>query len=159
MTAVIVDTSAVLAIFDESYPEHEPIAAILESGPHLVVSPMIAAEADYMLTERLGAPAARIFAADVSAGAYDLAAWGSADHADALAVTDRLGTRDYAGLADASNVVLAGRYRTSLLMTLDHAQRRHGMGGCPRAAGGPGRPQRPGRLRSRPAPCGGLPPR
>ncbi len=119
MTAVIVDTSAVLAIFDESYPEHEPIAAILESGPHLVVSPMIAAEADYMLTERLGAPAARIFAADVSAGAYDLAAWGSADHADALAVTDRLGTRDYAGLADASNVVLAGRYRTSLLMTLD----------------------------------------
>jgi len=32
MTALIVVTSAILAIFDEAYDEHRPIAAILRAG-------------------------------------------------------------------------------------------------------------------------------
>jgi predicted nucleic acid-binding protein len=121
MTAIIVDTSAVLASLDESYAEHEAIAAILakHEGP-LIVSPMVVAEADYMLYSRLGADAARQFAADVAAEAYELPEWTAADHAVALEVINsHVGGQDYIGIADASAVVLADRYRTTRLLTLD----------------------------------------
>lgn len=121
MTAVIVDTSAILALLDEAYREHEPLARFVETatGP-LVVSPMVVAEADYMLSTRLGAPAARSFASDIVAGAYELAEWSASEHADALAVLDDFGDgKDYVGIADASNVVLADRYRTNTMLTLD----------------------------------------
>jgi predicted nucleic acid-binding protein len=120
-TAIIVDTSAVLASFDESYAEHELIAAILAAseGP-LVVSPMIVAETDYMLLTRLGAAAARQFCADVAAEAYELAEWTAADQAGALDVINRNSDdSNYIGIADSSNVVLADRYRTTRLLTLD----------------------------------------
>jgi hypothetical protein len=50
VTAIIVDTSAILAIFAESYLEHPGAAqAVAGAEDLLVVSPMVAAEADYML--------------------------------------------------------------------------------------------------------------
>jgi uncharacterized protein len=121
MTALIVDTSAVLAGLDESYAEHKAIAAVLaaEDGP-LIVSPMVVAEADYMLYSRLGAAAARQFAADVAAEAYELPEWTAGDHAAALDVINRNSDdTNYTGIADAANVVLADRYRTTRLLTLD----------------------------------------
>lgn len=119
MTAIIVDTSAVLASLDEAYAEHAAIAAVLakHDGP-LIVSPMVVAEADYMLHSRLGPAAARRFAADVAAEAYELPEWTAVDHAAALDVITRY-SDDYIGVADASNVVLADRYRTTRLLTLD----------------------------------------
>lgn len=121
MTAIVVDTSAILAGFDEAYAEHKAIAEILRTGAAvLVVSPMVVAEADYMLYSRLGAAAARQFAADVIAEAYELAEWTANDHASALAVAGQFGSgKDYIGVTDASNVVLADRYRTTSLLTLD----------------------------------------
>jgi predicted nucleic acid-binding protein len=118
---IVVDTSAILAIFDQAYDEHEPIADIVSSaaGP-LIVSPLIVAEADYMLWSRLGAAAARRFAEDIVSEAYELAEWTVGDHAAALAVTSQYkNDKDYVGFADASNVVLADRYRTTRLLTLD----------------------------------------
>jgi uncharacterized protein len=120
-TAIIVDTSAVLASLDESYAEHAAIAEVIATadGP-LVISPMVAAESDYMLFTRLGAPAARQFAADVAAEAYELPEWTAADHAAALEVINRdSDDSNYIGIADAANVVLADRYRTTRLLTLD----------------------------------------
>ncbi len=121
MTSIIVDTSAILAIFDESYAEHEAIARALQGAEDLlVVSPMVVAEADYMLASRLGPAAARQFAADVAAEAYDLAEWTSSDHGAALAVIGQQGDDgDYLGVADASNVILADRHRTTTILTLD----------------------------------------
>ena len=121
MPAIVVDTRAILARLDEAYPEHEVIAAIIAGadGP-LVVSPMVAAESDYMLFTRLGAAAARQFARDVAAEAYELPEWGPADHLEALDVINRnSGDSDYIGITDAANVVLAARYRTTRLLTLD----------------------------------------
>jgi uncharacterized protein len=121
VTATIVDTSAILALLDEAYPEHGAIAGTIgiADGP-LVVSPMITAEADYMLHTRLGVEAAQRFAADVVSEAYELAEWTVSDHAMALDISRRLGDhKDYIGIADASNVVLADRYRTTLILTLD----------------------------------------
>jgi predicted nucleic acid-binding protein len=121
VTAIVIDTSAILAIFDESYAEHPAIARILEKTEDvLVISPLVAAEADYMLASRLGPRAARWFAADIASEAYDLAEWTSSDHAAALAVIGRQGDdSDYPGIADASNVVLADRHRTTTILTLD----------------------------------------
>lgn len=121
MTAIVVDTSAILGIFDEAYAEHQAIAKVVEdSSALLVVSPMVVAEADYMLATRLGPRAARQFASDVVSEAYDLAEWSAADHAAALSVIDRQGDdSDYLGIADASNVVLADRHRTTTILTLD----------------------------------------
>jgi uncharacterized protein len=121
MTALVVDTSAILASLDEAYAEHEAIAAILatETGP-LVISPMVVAEADYMLYTGLGAAAARRFAADVAAEAYELPEWAADDHATALDVINRTSDDiNYIGVTDAANVVLADRYRTTRMLTLD----------------------------------------
>jgi uncharacterized protein len=121
MTALVVDTSAILASLDEAYTEHGAIATALASeAGSLVVSAMVVAEADYMLHTRLGAVAARRFAADVATEAYELAEWTSADHAAALDVISRNSDdSDYIGITDAANVVLADRYRTTRLLTLD----------------------------------------
>ena len=121
MTAIIVDTSAILALADEAYEEHGRIAEIVASTSDvLVVSPFIVAEADYMLYARLGEAAACRFAEDVVAEAYELAEWAASDHAMALEVTRRYSDRsEYVGIADASNVVLADRYRTTTVLTLD----------------------------------------
>lgn len=121
MTAIVVDTSAVLASLDEAYAEHKAIAEVIATADGLlVVSPMVAAESDYMLYTRLGTAAARQFAADVAAEAYELPEWTAADHAAALEVINRNSDdSNYIGIADAANVVLADRYRTTRLLTLD----------------------------------------
>lgn len=73
-----------------------------------------------MLYSRLGAAAARQFAADVAAEAYELPEWTAADHAAALNVINaEPDDNNYIGIADAANVVLADRYRTTCLLTLD----------------------------------------
>lgn len=120
MTALVVDTSGIVASLDEAYAEHQEVAAILasETGP-LIISPMVVAEADYMLYTRFGAAAARQFAADVAAEAYELAEWTADDHAVALEIIDRDSDSDYIGVTDAANVALADRYRTTRLLTLD----------------------------------------
>lgn len=121
MTPVIVDTSAILAAFDEGYDEHTAVAeTMIDPSTLLVVSPMVVAEADYMLLTRLGRKATRQFGGDVAAGAYQLASWDAGDHASALGIIDRFSADDsYIGVADASNVVLADRYRTTTLLSLD----------------------------------------
>jgi uncharacterized protein len=121
MTALVVDTSGIVASLDEAYDEHQAVAAILgsETGP-MIISPMVVAEADYMLYIRFGAAAARQFAADVAAEAYDLAEWTANDHSVALDVINRNSDHsNYIGITDAANVVLADRYRTTRLLTLD----------------------------------------
>lgn len=120
MVGVIIDSSAVIAVFDESCDEHEAVAAAMEKseGP-LVVSPLVVAELDFMLSKKLGRRAAEKFNDDVVLGAYELASWTAADHAEALQVARAFNGDDYVGVTDAANVVLADRYRTSKIMTLD----------------------------------------
>ena len=121
--AIIVDTSAVVALIDEDQPGHDVVADLVpklvdERKEVLVVSPMVVAEADYLLAAKVGARAARVFGQNIVDGAFEIATWSLSDHAVALGVID--GYRDdYIGIADASNVVLADRYRTTELLTLD----------------------------------------
>lgn len=116
---IIADTSALLAALDPDEAHHEACRGVLQSLPDpLVLSPFVLCELDYLLLRKRGVTAELALLSDVVAGAYALAAFDSADVASAqrlIATYDKLGI----GLADASLVVLADRYRTNQLFTLD----------------------------------------
>jgi hypothetical protein len=117
---VIVDTSALLAYFDLDEPDHEPVAEVLaETSEPLVVSPYVIAELDYLVASRLGARAELAVLAELAGGAWDLPAIDVDGLSQSHAVIQRYADQGI-GLADASNVVLAGRYRTRTIVTLDH---------------------------------------
>jgi uncharacterized protein len=119
---VIVDTSAILAFFDRDEPDHEALAAVLsQSLEPLVVSPYVIAEVDYLIGSRLGVAAEFAALRELAGGAWDLATIDAIDLARTLPILERYA--DHAiGVADASNVVLADRYQTTIVATLD---RRH----------------------------------
>lgn len=118
-TMIVVDTSGVLAAKDEDQPHHTAVARTLTAATEdLLLSPFVFAECDYMLATRLGPVAAREFVDEVVAGAYQLVDFDTGDVASAGGVIDRyhdLGV----GLTDASMVVLAARFRTTRILTLD----------------------------------------
>jgi predicted nucleic acid-binding protein len=120
MNAVIVDTSALLAYFDASEPDHDAVATDLDATDDpLVVSPYVVAELDYLLVTRHGVGAELAVLEELSGGAWDLAGFGAGDLAQARSVVAKYGDQAI-DVADASNVVLAQRYRTRTIETLDH---------------------------------------
>jgi uncharacterized protein len=119
MTALIVDAGALYAQADADEPEHEAISGVLRSERgELVTSQLVVAEADYLILRRLGIDAELRFLEDLAGGTY---------LADALAPAELAIARDVAaryrdlelGLADASLVVLANRWQTRRILTLD----------------------------------------
>ena len=119
---MIVDTSALLSFFDRDEPSHQAVADVLtNSRDALGVSPFVLAELDYLVGTRLGVDAEVSVLREVGGGAWDLARFDVAETLQAAGVVDRY--RDpRIGLADASNLVLARRYATRRIATLD---RRH----------------------------------
>lgn len=116
---IIVDTSGVLAAKDEAHPAHQGVAAVISGATDgLLVSPFVVAECDYMLATRLGVAAAREFIDEVTHDAYQLVDFDSGDVASAAGVIDRYSDL-HIGITDASLVVIAARYQTTQLLTLD----------------------------------------
>jgi len=70
---------------------------------------------------RLGVAAELAMLRELAGGAWDLAAMAADDFSQARSVIERYADQRI-GVADASNVVLATRYRTRTIVTLD---RRH----------------------------------
>ena len=119
---MIVDTSALLAFFDADEPAHVRVsAAILATTEPLVVSPFVVAETDYLIAGRRGVVTELAVLRELAGGAWELPEFGAADLARAADVVDRYAGQAI-GVADASIVVLAARYRTRTVATLD---RRH----------------------------------
>ncbi|MBA2323093.1 MAG: PIN domain-containing protein [Actinomycetota bacterium] len=119
---MIVDTSALLAFFDTDEPAHAAVSDVLTTATEpLVVSPYVLAELDYLVATRLGVRAELAVLRELCGGAWDLPAVTPHELAEIVSVID-----DYSdqaiGVADGSNVVLAARYRTRAIATLD---RRH----------------------------------
>ncbi len=119
MTALIVDASALYAQADSSEPQHEAVSRALRSERDtLVTSQVVVAEADYLILRRLGVDVEGQFLEDLAAGTYV---------ADTLSLPDLAVARDivaryrdlHLGLADASLVVLANRWATRRILTLD----------------------------------------
>ncbi len=119
---MIVDTSALLAYFDRREPDHAAVAEVLEGSTEpLVVSPYVVAETDYLVATRHGIDAELAALAELAGGAWELPAFEAPDLAAASRVIERYADQSI-GVADASIVVLAARYRTKTIVTLD---RRH----------------------------------
>lgn len=116
---IVVDTSGVLALKDESHPEHRSVGEVVTgTNDDLLLSPFVLAECDYMLGTRLGADAAREFLDEVARDAYTLVDFDPGDVAAACGVIDRYEDLRI-GIADASLVVIAARYQTTRLLTFD----------------------------------------
>ena len=111
-----------LAYFDNSEPKQAVVAQLLEQATDdLVVSPYVIAELDYLLASRHGLGIELLALRELGSGAWNLASIGTSDLTQAIGVIERYGDQNI-GLADASNVVLADRYSTRTIATLD---RRH----------------------------------
>lgn len=122
MTDVIVDTSALLAYFDASEPDNAAVSEAIETTTDLlVVSPYVVAELDYLVATRHGVDAELAVLGELTGGAWELASFGTADVKQARSIIATCHDQEI-GAADASNVVLAQRYHTRTILTLD---RRH----------------------------------
>jgi predicted nucleic acid-binding protein len=119
---LICDTSGLLAYFDRQEPDHRPVRLAVDgdTGP-FVVSPYVLAELDHLLATRRGIKAELAALTELSGGAWELPALEAADVRRARDLIDAYADQQV-GLTDASLVVLAGRYRTDRVLTLD---RRH----------------------------------
>lgn len=117
---IIADTSGLIALFNDAEPSHPAVAAALAATPdRLVVSPYVVAELDYLLATRVGVDAEVAVINELAGGAYVHPRFGDDDIVAAAEVIADY--RDLAiGITDASIVVLAARYETRKLLTLDH---------------------------------------
>jgi uncharacterized protein len=119
---VIVDTSALLAYFNAREPDHQAVSGVIDSNDELlVVSPYVVAELDYLIAKRIGVDAELEVLRELSSGAWELADVGVAELELATSIIEKYRDQDI-GVADASMVVLADRYHTRRIVTLD---RRH----------------------------------
>ena len=98
---VVLDTNAVVALYDAADPDHRLVADwIATADEDLVATPLAVAEMDYLVERRGGAQAR----------------W----WADALTETVAIARRHpWLGLTDASLVALAGLLRTNRILTFD----------------------------------------
>lgn len=118
---IICDTSGLYAAaaYNADQPGHrETLAAVAEHTGPLVVSPYVLTELDYLLRTRVGVDAEVGMLRDVQTGAYEVADLSSAELEQAISLIERYVNRNL-GIADAANVVLAARHRTTRLLTLD----------------------------------------
>jgi hypothetical protein len=116
---IIADTSGLLAAFGRDTTRHRETLAAYESDPGpVVLSPFVLAELDYMLITRVGVKAELELLQDVADGVFELASFSRSDVGQAAEVANRY-TDLGLGIADASLVVLAARYQTTRLLTLD----------------------------------------
>jgi len=117
--ALIVDAGALYAQADADEPRHAAVAAVLmEEREALVTSELAVAEADYLILERLGVDVELAFIDDLAAGTFQVECLTG----DELRLARRLVERHRdlrIGLADASLVVLADRYRSTRILTFD----------------------------------------
>ncbi|MDI3419937.1 PIN domain-containing protein [Streptomyces luteolus] len=119
------DTNALFRLFTASSKGHAEHRAGLGRIGHLVISPMVLAELDYLLTERVSAHAAsaalEFISRRIDGKRFEVPSVQPHLHT-ARAVMDGYRTLDGGkgiGLADAMNVALAAHYRTADMFTSD----------------------------------------
>ena len=116
---LFVDTSGILALFNRAEPTHGAVAAAVRAARgRLVVSPFVVAEVVHRVATRVGVGAAVALLRELAGGAYVLPALDEGDLCVAADVMERYGDQAI-GVADASFVVVADRYATRRLLTLD----------------------------------------
>ncbi|HEX9343702.1 MAG TPA: PIN domain-containing protein [Actinomycetota bacterium] len=122
LPVVIADTSALLSFFNDTDAHHQAVWDGFTTVGHVVVSPCVLTELDYLIAKRQGPTPARAVLGFIT----DLVAtgrWEVPDIGPFLLVAHAvLGDYPAIGLADAINVALAREFHTDVVATLD---RRH----------------------------------
>lgn len=117
---MIADTSGLLAYYNAAESVHGSVRAAVESANEpLIVSPFVIAELDYLLATRVGVVAELAVLGELASGAYELPALTAADIAACAQIMQKYRDQQI-GVADASLVVLADRFNTRSVLTLDH---------------------------------------
>jgi predicted nucleic acid-binding protein len=116
---LLIDAAPLVALADTGEPWREPIQAVLSNEPGALVIPApTTAEIDYMLGQRFGAPARRAFLSDLAIGRFAVAALERDEYSRVVELEARYSDLGL-GLADCALVVLAARYRTTRILSLD----------------------------------------
>ena len=117
---IVLDTSALLAFLWAGDPAHERVVRLFDEEPGpFIVSPYVIAELDYLLLKKGGVGQELVAIGALASGAYELPVLGAADLISCFAVL-RAYREHEIGITDASLVVLADRYGTDRIATLDH---------------------------------------
>jgi len=117
---IIADTSGLLALFNRRESKHGDVCRVVEGeNEPLVISPYVVAELDYLVATRMGIDAELAVLGELAGGAYSLPDFEADDLQAAAAIVERYRDQEI-GVADASLVVLASRFRTRSILTLDH---------------------------------------
>ncbi|MDX3379616.1 PIN domain-containing protein [Streptomyces sp. ME02-6991-2A] len=121
----IADTNALYRLLDPRLTGHEAHKEGLASISHLIISPFVLAELDYLITTKAGARqallAARFIERNVATRRFEVPSVGvhlSTAIAVAEGYVDANGGKGI-GMADAMNVALAAAYRTEIIFTSD----------------------------------------
>ena len=116
---ILVDASGLFALLNDQEPAHDATGRAIERETGMrILSPFVLAEVDHLLITRAGLRVELEFLDDVHKNAYELARFDEGDVAAAATVIRRYADLRI-GLADASIVVLAERYGTNRVLTLD----------------------------------------
>jgi len=117
---ILVDTSGLLAaLFADQHHHRACAGALLDAEPPRILSPLVLAEADYLIQKYGGIDAELLFLDEVACGVYEVPSFDAADVAQAREIIAKYADLSI-GLADASIVVLAQRYNCRDVLTLDH---------------------------------------
>lgn len=122
MTVLIADTSGLYSLFDADAPEHGACHKAVATASRLVVTPLVLAGLDYLLSTRVGPEAAQTALAHVRdrVAVRRYAVPEIEPHLSTALVT--MHRYPQIGLTDTMNVVMAAQYHTDAILTLD---RRH----------------------------------
>ena len=116
---ILLDTSGLLAaLFPDQRLHKECAAALRDAEPPRILSPFVLAELDYLILKYAGVEVELMFLDKVRRGVYDLADVDSYEMADVQAVIKKYASL-CVGLADAATVLLAEKYKTRNILTLD----------------------------------------
>ena len=116
---IILDTGGLYAALDANEALHgRAVAALVAATPPRVLSPVVLAELEYLIGNRVGHQAQMSLIDEVARGAYQLELFSSDDVGHAKRIMERYADLRI-GLADASVVVLASRHRTLELLCTD----------------------------------------
>ncbi len=116
---IVLDTSGLLAWIDATQRLHGAVVAVMKyESPPYFLSPFVLAELDYLVATRVGRNEEHALLEEVENSAYDLVTFTNEDVGRARSVMAQF--QDLAiDLADASIVVIAEKYRTHNILTLD----------------------------------------
>ena len=125
LPVVIADTTPLLHLFDRCSPYRETVLKTVERAGHVVLSPLVLCELDYLALSRMGVDA-ELEALDYVITMTEVVRWSVPEVTPHLREARHLIHRyrdmdggSGIGLADAVNVVLAREFATNALLTFD----------------------------------------